>query len=106
MYVYDNELAANRTPIHRKRIGPASGGGKKAFVDFDALPFCELDGRDLIDTSDLCQIFGCSQRTVYRWMSDHSLRPVRKVGREFLFTKGDVLRWYDQNRPRVGRPLA
>lgn len=106
MYVYDNELAANRTLIHRKRIGPAAGGGKRAFVDFEVLPFCELEDADLIDTSDLCQTFGVSLRTVYRWMSDHSLRPVTNVGREFLFKKGDVLRWYGQHRPRPGRPPA
>lgn len=104
MYVYDNELEANRTPIHRKQIGPASGGGLKAYVDFETLPFCELEKKDLIDTSDLCRIFGTSLRTIYRWMSDHELRPVRKAGREYLFRKGDVLSWYKNNRPRPGRP--
>lgn len=104
MYVYENELAASRTPVHRKRIGSAAGGGEKAYVDFQELPFCELEDGDLIDTADLCRIFGCSLRTVYRWMSDHGLQPRRKVGREFLFAKGDVVRWYSANAPRPGRP--
>ena len=104
MYVDSNELEASRILIHRKRIGPAAGGGEKAFIDFEARHFCDLDEDDLIDTSDLCQIFGTSLRTVYRWMSEHDLRPVRKAGREYLFRKGNLLLWYEQNRPRPGRP--
>lgn len=104
VYVGDNELESCEVPIHRKRIGPGAGGGLRAFIDFEARPFWELGEDDLIDTSDLCQIFGTSLRTVYRWMSKHSLKPVRKVGREFLFRKGDVLSWYELNRPRPGRP--
>jgi predicted DNA-binding transcriptional regulator AlpA len=104
MYIYENDLAASQVPIHRKRIGPAAGGGEKAYVDFEARPFSTLENGDLIDTADLCRIFGCSLRTVYRWMSHHALRPVRKAGRDFLFTKGDILRWYAEHQPRPGRP--
>ena len=104
MHVSDNALADNATPIRRKIVGPAVSGGKRAFVDFQAQPFHELAARDLLDTADLCRIFVCSARTVYRWVTERTLTPKFKVGREFLFTKSDLLRWYAANRPRPGRP--
>ena len=104
MYLRDNPLERDKTPINRKMVKPAPGGGQKVYIDFQARPFHLLEEIDLVDTADLCRIFRCSARTVYRWMEDHSLRPVMKVGREYLFTKRAVVRWYDAHRPRPGRP--
>jgi excisionase family DNA binding protein len=104
MYLFENELTKNRTMIHRKVIVPATGGGEKAYVDYQARPFCDLANDDMIDTADLCKIFRCSGRTVYRWINDHKLRPVRKAGREYLFTKYNVVSWYSDHFPRPGRP--
>ncbi len=104
MYVFENDLAGSSTLIHRKRIGPAPGGGQRAFIDFQEKPFCDLNGDALIDTADLCKIFGCSARTVYRWMSHGGLQPFAKAGREYLFRKADLVRWYSDNPPRPGRP--
>jgi len=103
MYV-DHLLEDNPTPIHRKMIMPAVGGGQRAFMDPHARPFSALARQDLLDTADLCRIFGCSTRTIYRWINEHDLRPKFKAGRELLFTKADLLRWYAANRPRPGRP--
>jgi excisionase family DNA binding protein len=99
-----NPLARNETPLHRKLIQPGPGGGEKVYVDFRPRTFRLLEDTDLLDTADLCRLFGCSARTVYRWMAEHTLRPHRKVGREFLFTKREILRWHDANRPHPGRP--
>lgn len=104
MYVDDHFLLTNRTPIFRKLIGRGAGGGQSLYLDKRAVPFCALGNGDFVDTSDLCRIFGCSARTVYRWITNHSLRPVGKIGREFLFTKGEIVRWFDNDRPVSGRP--
>lgn len=103
MYV-DDSLGDNTTPVYRKIIAPAVGGGLRVYVEHQPRPFCELTGRDLLDTADICRIFGCSIRTVYRWINEHGLRPRGKAGRELLFTKADLLRWYAANQPRPGRP--
>lgn len=104
MYVDDDFLSANRTSISVKQVGIGVGGGHTVIKTARAVPFNRLRDDALIDTSDLCRIFGCSGRTVYRWVADYSLRPVGKIGREFLFTKREVVRWFNANRPVSGRP--
>lgn len=104
MFIYDDALQNVRTPINRKLVAPAMGGGQKVYIDFKPRPFNKLASGDLLDTSDLCRLFGCSARTVYRWITEHALQPKLKVGREFLFTKSEIVRWYNANRPRPGRP--
>jgi len=105
MYVQGNLLAENQTLIHRKLAVPAAGGGLRVvYMDPTPLPFSQLAGDDLVDTADLCRIFSCSARTVYRWTAEASLARSFKVGREFLFTKAEILRWYAANAPRPGRP--
>ena len=105
MYLADQRaLKHNRTPINPKVIVSAPGGGLQVYRDARARPFSALRLEELLDTADLCLIFGCSARTVYRWMAEFELRPYAKVGRQYLFTKSEVLDWYEANRPRPGRP--
>lgn len=103
MYVEDR-LSRSQTLIHRKVLSQAIGGGIRVYADAKARPFAKLANEDLLDTSDVCRLFPCSARTIYRWMAEGSLRPLRKIGREFLFTKQELLRWWDE-RPQSGRPL-
>ena len=100
----DDALEYVLTPFNRKvvRLGP--GGGLQIYLDLQAVPFNELAPEDLLDTSDLCRLFVCSARTVYRWIAEFSLQPTHVVGREYLFTKHEITRWYDAHRPRPGRP--
>lgn len=104
MYVYENPPGGHKIAVHRKVIARGPGGGQRVYVEAQVRPFSELDDKDLVDTADLCRLFGCSARTVYRWVERHDLRSRGKVGREFLFTKGEIVRWYNENRPRAGRP--
>jgi excisionase family DNA binding protein len=104
MYFREPPPGADQVQVHRKMLAPAAGGGMRVYVDAQAHSFLQLADGDLIDTADLCRLFGCSARTVYRWVESHGLRSIGKVGREFLFTKGEIVRWYDENRPRQGRP--
>lgn len=103
MYVEDR-LSRSPTPIHRKVVLQAIGGGVRVYVDAKPRPFANLANADLLDTGDVCRLFPCSARTIYRWISEGLLRPQRKIGREYLFTKQEVLRWWDE-RPQSGRPL-
>ena len=100
----DDDLRRSQTPINPKVTVLAPGGGLMVYRDARTRPFSRLGMEDLLDTADLCLIFGCSARTVYRWMADFRLQPAAKVGRQFLFTKGDLLDWYADNRPSPGRP--
>jgi len=106
MYLSDDSLESNTTPVHRKMIGPAVGGGERVYFEHQPRPFAALAGKDLLDTADLCRILRCSTRTIYRWINEreHPLTPKFRAGRELLFTKTDLLRWYAANRPRPGRP--
>lgn len=105
MYLDDDGALDNvRMAFRRKILARAAGGGLRVYVDSQARPFNELAPNDLLDTADLCRLFRCSARTVYRWITGHSLRHAYRVGREYLFTKREISRWYDANRPRPGRP--
>lgn len=103
MYIADT-FGANKTLVHRKVMAPAIGGGNKVYVEAKAHPFAKLANGDLLDTSDVCRLFGCSARTLYRWVAERQLKPRVKVGREYLFTKAELLRWSDE-RPHLGRPF-
>lgn len=99
------ELATNPTRVHRKRVRRDVTGRPRLFVDVAATPFAHLANDDLLDTRDVCRVFPCSRRTIYRWMADGALKPSGKVGREYYFTKRALLRWWEL-RPQLGRPLA
>ena len=98
MYLQDAPLAKSAILVRRKKIAPSLGGGRRVLVEFKEIPFSRLAPNDLLDTADLCR------RTVYRWIAEVNLRPAGKVGREHLFTKREVLRWNDHDRPPMGRP--
>jgi len=90
--------------INRKLVVTGVGGGSKVYMDSQARPFSRLGNDDFLDTADICTLFGVSARTVYRWTADGKLRWDIKVGREWLFSKDDVLDFYEDNRPPLGRP--
>src|SRR5258708_7918925 len=105
MYVDDERpLKRDRNLINPKVVVRGAGGGWTVYLDSQARPFSRLNSASLLDTADLCLLFGCSTRTVYRWMADQNLKPEMRVGRQHLFTKREILDWYDKNRPRPGRP--
>lgn len=103
MYL-ESTIAKNSTPVRRKVDAPASGGGARVYVDMKERPFSRLAGSDLLDTADLCRLYGVSARTIYRWMAEHNLRPFIKIGREYLFRKDAIIEWHDNYRPMPGRP--
>lgn len=102
MYL-DDPISQNRTPIRRKMVGRAPGGGLKVFADIEETPFADLSPRDMLDTGDLCLLYGCSLRTVYRWMAEHNLAPSGRAGRDYLFEKRAIIRWHNHDRPTPGR---
>ncbi len=95
---------AGQTLVHPKRVRMDIVGQKRVFIDAKARPFEQLAASDLLDTRDVCRLSPCSRRTIYRWMAEGALHPAGKVGREFFFTKREVLRWLNE-RPHLGRPL-
>src|SRR5690349_10618169 len=90
-----------QTLVHPKRVRTDIVGQKRVFIDAKALPFAQLSSSDLLDTRDVCRLFPCSRRTIYRWMAEGALRWKVKQGREFFFTKREVLRWLNE-RPHLG----
>lgn len=90
----DEEPENDRTPINRKFIGTAAGGGVRILAEARARPFANLGDDDLVDTADLCRIFGVSARTIYRWISEDDLPVFDKIGRDYLFAKGELLDWW------------
>lgn len=98
------EIARSQAPMRRKIAVPAPGGGLRVYADLKERPFARLAPEDLLDTADLCRLYGVSLRTVYRWMAEHNLKPQVKVGREYLFRKAAILEWDDNDKPVMGRP--
>ena len=68
--------------------------------------FDELDGDDLLDTNDLQWYFGCSARTIYRWIDELGLEPYDQIGQKLYFEKRTVVRWEKAHRPKRGRPFS
>jgi predicted DNA-binding transcriptional regulator AlpA len=100
----ESELKHDQTPIFEKLVVKSAGGGYRVYASNPARAFARLPKTALLDTADLCLLFGCSTRSIYRWMAEQDLRWDLKVGREYLFRKEDVVDWYADNRPRLGRP--
>jgi excisionase family DNA binding protein len=100
----ESPLKRDQTPVHRKFILTGPGGYSEIFAEPQARPFSRLEDDAFLDTADLCRIFQVTQRTIYRWIAERDLQWDTRVGREYLFTKGDILDWYEDNRPVTGRP--
>jgi excisionase family DNA binding protein len=100
----NDDLEDDPTPINRKILVPSTGGRYQVYMDAKRLPFYKLRKDALLDTSDLCKLFGCSMRTIYRWVEEQDLRPKHYEGRVYLFTKREILDWWEDNRPQRGRP--
>lgn len=92
----DDDLEDDDTPINRKFIGRGAGGGQRVLAEAKPQPFYKLDDEDLLDTADLCEIFGVSARTIYRWIAEDDLPVFEQVGRDYLFAKGELLEWHGQ----------
>ena len=105
MYLQDS-FEQNRTPIRRKVMVRAPGGGLKVYADFEETPFRDLGAKDLLDTADICLLYGVSVRTVYRWIAEHGLPSSGKAGRTYFFRKDALIRWHKNNRPQPGRNVG
>jgi excisionase family DNA binding protein len=97
------DLRRDQTPIYEKFV-VKEGHAYRIYAERNARPFSRLARDALLNTDDLCEIFGCSMRTIYRWVSERGLEPEFQVGREYLFTKGEILEWFEENGPERGRP--
>jgi len=97
-------IAKSRTPVRRKFDAPGLGPVPRVYAEEKEKPFSRLAGSDLLDTADLCRLFGVSARTLYRWVAEYGLQPSIRVGREYLFRKDAIVKWCDKRRPVHGRP--
>lgn len=103
MYL-EPDIARSSTLMRRKTLARAPGGGVRVFAEFKETPFSRLTADDLLDTADIGALYGVSTRTVYRWIAETGLRPKGKAGRDYYFTKAEILRWHDVDKPVMGRP--
>jgi excisionase family DNA binding protein len=100
----NERLRHDSTLVNRKIIVESASGATQVYADAEARPFSRLRNDDLLDTADICSVMGCSARTVYRWIAEEGLEPQWKVGRIYLFEKGEFLEWWEENEPIPGRP--
>jgi hypothetical protein len=103
MYL-EPSIARSPVPLRRKMLARAPGGGVRIFAEFRETPFLRLKPEDLLDSADIGRLFSVSTRTVYRWIAETGLRPKGKAGRDYYFTKAEILRWHDEDKPQMGRP--
>lgn len=103
MYL-EPSIARNPVMLRRKTLARAPGGGVRVYAEFKETRFSRLKAEDLLDTADIGLLYGVSARTVYRWIAEANLRPNGKAGRDYYFTKAEILRWHDEDKPPMGRP--
>jgi|GEM_PF-4577463 len=103
MYL-QSSLATSSTPVRAKYDDKAGKGRCRVFVERTARPFSGQPPHALLDTADIGLLLNAAPRTVYRWISEYNLRPSIQHGREYLFRKDELLRWFDNDRPVMGRP--
>lgn len=99
-------LSANNTRVQAKVDVAASEGRCRVYAEPREKPFSQLPNSVLLDTHDIGRLLNAAPRTVYRWIKEYGLTPSVKVGREYLFRKDELLRWYDNDRPVMGRPKS
>lgn len=103
MYL-EPSIARSPVLLRRKMLARAPGGGVRVLAEFRETPFSRLKPEDLLDSADIAALYGVSARTVYRWIAETGLRPKGKAGRDYYFTKAEILRWHDEEKPQMGRP--
>ena len=94
----DDPLTGEKKRFRRSVLAPALGGGFQVLVDSKEVTFAQLKDDELLNSAALCHLFECSQRTLYRCISEEGLKPWRKVAGELLFKKGDVIAWWNRHR--------
>lgn len=61
------------------------------------MPVMKTSPDDLIDTTEACELLGGLHRsTLSRWVQIGRLAPARRVGKNFLFRRGDVIALRDE----------
>lgn len=90
--------------MRRKALARGPGGGVRVYAELKETPFARLGHGDLLDSGDIARLYEVSTRTVYRWIAEANLRPNGKAGRDYYFTKAEILRWHDEDKPPMGRP--
>jgi predicted DNA-binding transcriptional regulator AlpA len=103
MYL-DPAISKSRVGVRRKALARGPGGGVRVYSELKETPFARLGPEDLLDSGDIARLYGVSTRTVYRWIAETRLRPKGKAGRDYYFTKAEILRWDDNDKPAMGRP--
>ena len=99
-------IAKSTTRVRPKKVGRAPGGGLQIVPAPSDVSFSRCRDDVLLDTNDLCLLYGCSRRTVYRWMAEHNLTPSGRAGREYYFEKRVIVDWDANHRPSPGRNVG
>ena len=58
------------------------------------MSFAKLPADELLTTRDLQRLFDCTARTIYRWVAEEGLMPQAQLGRDYLFRKDKLTKWY------------
>jgi excisionase family DNA binding protein len=69
-------------------------GSTAVYRENPPMTFAQLPSDELLTTRELQRLFDCTARTIYRWIAEYGLEPHGQVGRDYLFRKDKLMKWY------------
>jgi excisionase family DNA binding protein len=78
----------------KKLLIEGPDGEMRMYLKNPFMSFAQLASDDLLTTQDLQRLFNCTARTIYRWIAEEGLPPYAKLGRDYLFRKDQLVKWY------------
>lgn len=80
--------------FYRKILVREPDGSLHMYLENPGLSFGELRADELLTVRDLQRLFDCTARTIYRWVAEEELKPDAQLGRDYLFRKDKLMKWY------------
>jgi hypothetical protein len=69
-------------------------GSTQMYRENPPMTFAKLPADEFLTTHELQRLFDCTARTIYRWIADYGLEPQGRHGRDYLFRKDKLIKWY------------
>lgn len=86
-------VRARESLFARKVFVEKPRGGFRMQLERPLVRFDELHDDDLLTKEELMRYFGCSRRTIIRWVNERGFTPDCWYRQQMLFYKRTVIRW-------------